>query len=199
MSFLFIENGEVKPTEEGNLIPQVRAVYNADKTDGKQFYKDVLMYVFFVYNKDGVYKDSFDTYRKTMVIERHLPKRNADDLENNKRVRDLIDEYLDRQMTKNERLLYRLEIDIEKLLERISTIPYSKTVTLKIPYTNEDGETTYVPTKVEIDNSEEKAKTIKIAEGMIDYSEKLRQKILKDKTDKKKKGANIRLFDRVKK
>lgn len=199
MSFLYMQDGQVLPTEEGKLLPQVKSVYNADKTDGKQFYKDVLMYVFMVYNKEGVYKDSFEGYRKTMVVERHLPKRNAQDLESNKRVKDLIAEYLERQMNKNERLLYRLEQDMENLLDHISSIPYTKSVTLKIPYTGEDGETTYVPTKVEVSNAEEKAKSIKLAEGMVDYGDKLKQKILRDKTDNKKKGAPVRLFDRAKK
>ena len=199
MPFLYIEEGEVFPTPEGFEIPQVKAVFNADKTEGKGFFKDVLKYVFFVYKKDGVYKDTFERYRKQMVIERHLPKRNHQDLEANKRVVALIQEYLDRQMTKNERLLYQLEKDIDNLLQRVSNIPYTKEVTVKVPVTNSDGETTYIPTKVEMDNSEEKEKAIKLASGMIDYGDKLRSKILKDKIENKKKGSENRLFDKANK
>lgn len=197
MPFLYLENGEVFPTEEGMEIPAVKSVYNADKTDGKVFFRDVLKYLYYVYRKDGVYSDMFEQMRKTTVIERHLPKRDYKVLESNKRVQELIKEYLERQMTKNERLLYLLEKDIEKLLERISSIPYTKTCVVKVPHTNDDGETTMLPTKIEFDNIEEKSKAIKEASSLVDYSDKLRSKILKEKIEDKKKGTSTRLFDKA--
>lgn len=198
MPFLEMKDGVVSPTEEGNIIPAVQRLYNSDKTEGKKFFKDCLLYVFLVYNQEGVYKDRFENFRKKMVIERHLPKRNVGDFENNLRVVDLINEYLDRQMTKTERFLYQLEKDMEGLLNRVSNVPYTKIVKAKIPHVNGDGETTMIPADVEIDNSAEKENAIKLGERMIDYGEKLRNKILKEKVDEKK-SLGQRLFDKKRK
>jgi hypothetical protein len=134
-----------------------------------------------------------------MVIERHLPKRKIEDFEDNLRVVAVIEEYLDRQMTKTERFLYQLEKDMESLLTRISTIPYTKVVKAKIPYIDADGESTMIPAEVEIDNSKEKEDAIKLGERMLDYEEKLRNKVLKERVESKKTGKHQRLFDRQKK
>lgn len=195
MSFLFLKDGDVLPTEEGALIPQLKAVYNADKTEGKRFYKDVLLYVYFVYNQSHTYRDMFEDYRKKVVIERHLPKRKTEDFESNSRVAALINEYLERQLSKSERLLYQLEKDMESLLKRVSSIPYTKKVKTKIKWVNPEGEETLIPVEVEMDNSEEKEKTIRLAERMIDYADKLRAKVVKEKTDKKQ-NSTARLFDK---
>lgn len=197
MPFLELKDGVVSPTEEGKLLPPVQRLYNSDKTEGKKFFHDCLMYIFFVYNQSGVYKDSFEGYKKTMVIERHLPKRKADDFEGNSRVVDVIKEYLERQLTKTERFLYQLEKDMESLLTRISNVPYTKTVKAKVPYTDPEGEQTLIEAKVEIDNAKEKEDAIRLGERMIDYADKLRSKVLKEKVDKKKSGDQIRLFDKA--
>ena len=198
MAFLELKDGVVRPTEEGSLLPPVQRLYNSDKTEGKKFFHDCLMYVFFVYNQNGVYKDSFEGYKKKMVIERHLPKRKIEDFEENTRVVAVIQEYLDRQMSKTERFLYQLEKDMESLLTRVSTIPYTKVVKAKIPYVDADGETTMIPAEVEIDNSKEKEDAIKLGERMLDYEEKLRNKVMKENVDKKKAGKTLRLFDKPK-
>lgn len=195
MSFLYMEDGKVFPTEEGKELPAVKALYNADKTEGKRFYNDALIYIFFVYKKDGVYHDMYETMRKKTVLQRHLPKREEKHFEENKRVAELIDEYLQRQFTKTERLLYKLEKDIDALLERISSIPYTKTVKAKIPYTNENGDITQVPAEIELDNSEEKDKSMRLAEKLVDYGDKLRTKILKEQIEKRK-SSGQRLFDK---
>jgi hypothetical protein len=195
MPFLYLKDGEVHPTEEGLMIPQVKAVYSSDKTEGKRFYKDVLMYVFYVYNQSGIYKDMFEDYRRKTVIERHLPKRSAEELEANSKVANLIKEYLDRQMTKTERLYYQLEKDMESLLKRVSSIPYTRTVKTKVKWVNDDQEEVLLPVDIEMDNSEEKYKAMKLAETLIDYGEKLKNKISKEKIEIKKNNHG-RLFDK---
>ena len=197
MSFLYIKDGVVLPTEEGKTIPQLKALYNADKTESKRFYNDALTYIYFVYKKEGVYDDMYESMRKKTVINRHLPKREEKQFEENKRVRELIQEYLDRQLTKNERLLYKLEKDIDNLLERISSIPYTKNVKATVPHLNEKGEQVMVSAIIEIDNSEEKDKSIRLAEKLVDYGDKLRNKILKEKVEKRK-ASGGRLFDKKK-
>jgi len=195
MSFLYLKDGMVYPTEEGQMIPQVKALYNSDKTDGKKFYREVLLYIFYVYNQSGIYKDMFEDYRKKMVIDRYLPSRDFIELEKNPRVADLIREYLDRQMTKTQRLYYQLEKDMESLLKRVSSIPYIREVRTKVKWVNPDHEEVYLPVEIEIDNSEEKFKAIKLADTLVDYGEKLKNKIIRESTEAKK-SNQARLFDK---
>ena len=56
-----------------------------------------------------------------------------------------------------------------------------------------------IPAEVEIDNSKEKEDAIKLGERMLDYEEKLRNKVLKERVESKKTGKHQRLFDRQKK
>ncbi len=194
MSFLYIEEGVVKVTEEGMALPAIDALYRTDKTDRKRYFNDCMKYVFFVYKKDGVYKDMMLTHRRKIVINRHFEKRKEDEFENNLKVQGVIEEYMQRQHTKMERFYYKLENDIEKLLERIHDIPYTKKVKAKVPF-EKDGEVTMVQAEIEIENYEEKSKAMMLADKLVDYEEKLRGKILKEKIEIKKKDST-RLFDK---
>jgi hypothetical protein len=194
MSFLYIEEGIVKTTDEGMALPSVNALYRSDKTEKKKYFNDCLKYIFFVYKKDGVYKDMMHQHRKRIVINRHFEKRKEHEFEGNLRVVAVIEEYLDRQHTKMERFYYQLEQDIEKLLERIHNIPYVKKVKAKVPY-EKDGEEIFVMAEVEIENYDEKSKAMMLADKLVDYEEKLRSKILKEKMENKKKD-HTRLFDK---
>lgn len=195
MPFLYIQDGVVSATEEGMELPQVKAVYSSDKTQGKKFFNDVLRYVFFVYKKDGLYQDLFLSYRKKLAIERHLPGRDIEDFETNRRVLDLIAEYQERQLSKAERFLFQLELDMEALLKRITEIPYTKRVKVNVPVTGQDGEQQTVSTMVDMENYDEKAKAIMLADKMIDYQDKLRAKVIKEKVLDRT-GAQTRLFDK---
>ncbi len=194
MSFLYIEEGIVRATEEGMAIPVVNTLFKSDKTEKKKYFYDCLKYIFFTYKKDGVYKDMMLQHRKKMVINRHFESRKENDFESNVRVQSVIEEYMQRQHTKMERFYYKLELDIEKLLERIHDIPYVKKVKAKVPY-EKDREEIFVMAEIEIENYDEKSKAMMLADKLVDYEEKLRSKILKEKTQNKKKDQT-RLFDK---
>ncbi len=193
MSFIIFQDGVASPTEEGKEIPQVKEVYNADKTLGKKFFHDVLKYIYLVYKREGVYSTFFENERIRLVLDRHFEKRKVEDFEDSKKVRALILEYQNNQFTKMERFYYQLEKDIEMLMERISSIPYTKKVKIQVPL-EQNGETTLVETIVEMENFEEKSKAIMSAERLVDYEQKLKDKIFREKKTMKK--ENTRLFDR---
>lgn len=195
MPFLYIEDGVVKITQEGMVLPQTQEVYSADRSTTKRFFNDVIRYVFFVYKKDGVYQDLFLNYRRKLVLERHLPDRKEEDFEKNIRVINFINEYQQRQLTKAERLLFQLELDMELLLKKITEIPYTKKVKVSVPVMDGDGNETKVSTVVDMENYEEKAKAIMLADKMIDYQDKLRSKIIKEKSVERGVGQ-MRLFDK---
>ena len=195
MPFLYIEDGVVKITQEGMVLPQTQEVYSADRSTTKRFFNDVIRYVFFVYKKDGVYQDLFLNYRRKLVLERHLHDRKEEDFEKNIRVINFINEYQQRQLTKAERLLFQLELDMELLLKKITEIPYTKKVKVSVPVMDGDGNETKVSTVVDMENYEEKAKAIMLADKMIDYQDKLRSKIIKEKSVERGVGQ-MRLFDK---
>jgi len=196
MPFLELKDGVVSPTPEGEMLSVVKSLSDSDKTKTKTYFHDALLYVFYVYKKDGVYADSFETYRKKIVITRHLPNRTIDDFENNKRVQALIAEYNERQYTKLERFYYQIEKDMESLLTQISTIPYQKSVKAQLPYKDDEGNETKIAGVITIDNYEEKAKAIMMAEKLIDYADKLKTKIIKEKAQSGRHN-NVRLFDKA--
>ena len=195
MPFLYIEDGVVRITQEGMVLPQVQEVYAADRSTTKKFFNDVIRYIFFVYKKDGVYQDLFLNYRRKLVLERHLPDRKEDDFEKNIRVINLITEYQQRQLSKVERLLFQLELDMELLLKKITEIPYTKKVKVSVPVIDQMGDERKIPTIIEMENYEEKAKAIMLADKMIDYQDKLRAKVIKEKSSERG-GGQLRLFDK---
>ena len=195
MSFLSLDNGIVVCSEEGMTIPVVMLLYNTDKSKEKKFFRDSICYLYWVYNREGLYKDLFEGARKDLVMMRYLSGYKLIDFDGNNRVQAVKDEYLERQMTKHERFLYRLENDMEGLLNRITSIPYIKNIKTKVPHVLDNGDEIMVKVSLEIDNSKEKQEAIKLADTMIDYAEKLRNKILKEKIDKRTGGTLQRLFE----
>lgn len=194
MPFLELKDRVVDATEEGKELSSVQDLYNADKTASKKFYHDALKYIYFVYKADGVYSNMFESSRKNHVILKHFEKREIKDFEANIRVKAVIKDYLDLQLTKTKRLYYRLEKDMEDLLDRISKIPYTRKVKVKVPVEGNDGKTE-VATEIEIENYEEKAKAMLMADKLIDYEAKIKAKIFREEVASKK-NSTTRLFDR---
>jgi hypothetical protein len=190
MSFIELKNGEIEVTEEGKTLPEIKELYAADRTSShKRWYKDALTFLYYVYKRDGIYANLFPSERKERVIQRYMPGRSIKDFENNKafvKVRDL---YMDLQFTTVERMILKVDDDMEMLLKKISEVPLTKRVKVKIKI-DDDGRTE--ERFIDMDNSEEKFKVMQIAEKLIEYQAKLREKIVRDE---RKKKTHKRLFD----
>jgi hypothetical protein len=96
---------------------------------------------------------------------------------------------MDLQFTTVERMILKVDEDMEILLKKISEVPLTKRVKMKIKI-DDDGRTE--ERVIDMDNSEEKFKVMQIAEKLIEYQTKLREKIVRDE---KKKKTHKRLFD----
>ena len=72
MSFLYVEDEEVKITPDGMMMPEVKELYNSDKRERKAFFKKCITYIYFVYNPNGPYKYKSLESRKKMTCSRHI-------------------------------------------------------------------------------------------------------------------------------
>lgn len=193
MSFLVLNNGKVEFTEEGKTLPAVIELYNSDKRVNKKFVDDSATYIFYVYKNGGVYENKLPQARKQMVIEKHLPERSIKDFENNRIVKSLIALYVELEYTPVEQLYLGLKRDIEDLLKRVGNIEYEKKVLVEWDSETSIGEVKHFKEWVLMDNSAEKEKAMNLATKLIDFDEKLKAKIYKEKKDKRK-NTNA-LFD----
>lgn len=193
MSFLVLNNGKVEFTEEGKTLPAVIELYNSDKRVNKKFVDDSATYIFYVYKNDGVYENKLPQARRQMVIEKHLPERTIKDFENNRIVKSLIALYIELEYTPVEQLYLGLKRDIEDLLKRVGNIEYEKKILVEWDSEVEGGETRHFKEWVTMDNSAEKEKAMNLATKLIDFDEKLKAKIYKEKKEKRQSG--VALFD----
>jgi hypothetical protein len=196
MSFLVLNNGKVEFTEEGKTLPVVIELYNSDKRVNKKFVDDTATYIFYVYKNDGVYENKLPQARRQMVIEKHLPERTIKDFENNRIVKSLIALYIELQYTPVEQLYLGLKRDIEDLLKRVGNIEYEKEIMVEFDadvVVENENTTKHFKQRVMMDNSVEKDKAMALATKLIDFDEKLKAKIYKEKKEKRQSG--IALFD----
>ena len=193
MSFLELKNGKVEFTEEGKTLPSVIELYNSDKRIIKKFVDDTATYIFYSYKNGGVYENKLPNARKQMVIDKHLPERTIKDFENNRIVKSIIALFIELEYTPVEQLYLGLKRDIEDLLKRVSNIEYEKNILVEWDSEVDGGETRHFKQWVLMDNSAEKEKAMTLATKLIDFDEKLKAKIYKEKKEKRQTG--IALFD----
>lgn len=191
---LFFEGSKVGITPEGENLPEV---IQLKKREDKDF-KDILTYIYFVYSKETIYHNKLPSERRDLVFRDYIGgKSRSKDFEDNRYIRDVIKRYLDLQFTPTELLYNRICKEIEDLLNYISSIPYEKEENIMIDVeTEENGEKIIKKKKVRVktDNSEEKGKALQLAEKLLSYEEKLKSKVMKEISNKKK--SSERIFDK---
>lgn len=187
---LYIENGEVKVTDDGMCLPEVQALYKTDNThSSKPFFKKCITYIYWGYKKDGEWANHLPKKRLEMASK--LAEVSLQDIKNNAKVQAVIKVYIENQTTLTERLYLGVKKDIEEILEMINNIPFERDIKVEmmidIPeYEGSDRMIKY-PIKqwVRVDNSEEKEKAIRRVEKLIELEEKLRKKIIKEYQENK--------------
>jgi len=196
MSFIVLNNGKAEFTKEGQTLPAVIELYNSDKHVIKKLVDDTATYIFYVYKNDGVYENKLPQARRQMVIEKHLLERSIKDFENNRIIKSIINLYIELQYTPVEQLYLGLKRDIEDLLKRVGNIEYEKEVMVEFEaevVVNNEKEVKHFKQRIMMDNSSEKEKAMSLATKLIDFDEKLKAKIYKEKKEKRHSGTA--LFD----
>lgn len=189
MIFDFIE-GKVEILPEAMTLPEVKALWDEDKTRGKQYFHMYMTYIFFVYRSDGIYKNMYLTTRKRSTCVNQLQKSEDywQEIEGKATVKALIEWYEKNSKTKEEQLLEALDDDIERYMEYLKNMPYSRQVRVEEKKNGDGGVT--VAFRHE-DNSDEKMKAIKNSKELVLYRKELK-KLVKDAGINKKRGKQFR-------
>lgn len=200
MSFLFLEEEKINVTAEGLLLTSVKDLYDHDKKTGKPFFHACCRYAYFMYKKNGVFASMLPQQRGERVCSEMLKDAyTMEDFELHTACKAMMNQFVNLQYTMNEILYEGIKDDIQGLLQRLKEIPYVKKqyqeVSAEFPDTDGILTKQRVKAYIEIDNSEEKAKAIKLAETLIDYESKLKAKIMAETKEARKKQSKKRLFE----
>ena len=126
MIFLYLDDKtkEVCITNEGLTLPEVKALIQNDKTQGKKKFQRALIYMYYVYNVNGLFSNKLPEERRKIVCNTYLDAVDASVYEENPIVKRVIDRYIDLNYTPTEQLYERLKLDIQNMLKKISSIPF---------------------------------------------------------------------------
>jgi hypothetical protein len=190
-----LDNNIVRFSDQAMLLPEVNDLFINDKHERKNFFNDTAIYIYFMYKKDSIYHLRTPEKRAELIIQKHLPTRKWTDFEENKRVKPIIDFYIDNQYTPMEQLYEGIKTDIDTILKRLKNIPYEKKLKVELYVEVLDTEGQKIQQKVykEImfDNSKEKLEAMKYADSLIEYEKKIKQKIFEEKKDTKRSRTRI--------
>lgn len=193
---LYLENDEVKITDEGMMFPEVKELYKKDRrNESKPFFKKCITYIFWAYKEDGELRMLLPKKRRLKAAD--LAGVAENDMENDNKILDVIKLYKDLQKTPSQHLLDAAIKRVEETIEWLNSIPIKKIEKqkVKVSYSvpgKDEVETQYIPVEVEIDNSDEVKKGMQMANMLADQIDTLKKKIIKENTQQRK---STRLFD----
>lgn len=185
MCFLDIneDDGKIIISKEGMQLASVKALYNTDKNAGKTFFKKCMTYIFYVYNPEGIYKNKLLSIKRKEVCEKYLDGEEWDKYDGNKKLQDVVIDYLDLCLTPTEQLVIKFNKEIDNILQRLSEIPNTREMIFDFDV---DGRTE--KKKIIADNSKEKKEAIEIGIKLLDYQKLLKEKVKVDKDEKQRKS-----------
>ena len=198
MKILYLDrNGNVRITKEGKPDKAFNDLYISDRREGKPFFKDAITYIYFVYDRDSIYKNLSLDDRKLLVCSNFIKDKKKDHIyfEKNKKISACIKRYIECLFTATDRLYIKLQDDIDKYITYLSEIPYSITKVIEVNVSLSDGTIQREKVSVEISNTNEKVTAIKASSNLVEYKKSLEDLIkneeLSDSQDLR------RIFDKI--
>jgi len=165
------------------------------KKEGPAFFRNAITFIYWMYNEESIYREMLHSQRKTYICKRHLAGEDPEIYENNVCVKKFINLYEEIQCSREERLRRAVQVDMDDLLNRLSTIKFTKKVQVSVTV-EEKGEDVVKKIFVEIDNSKEKADAMALSLTLINLSRQLELKV-KETAKTKKQDQSRRMFDRI--
>jgi hypothetical protein len=203
MCFIYLDDNtqEVKITADGMTLPEVKILYEKDNTPNKTKFKNVLIYIYYTYNKTGLFHNKLPEERRRITCNTYLNAVDPACFENNALVRSIIDKYIELNYTPTEQLYERLKIDIQDILKKIASIPFEKEIVMEISQDVEvevevDGVVikktipVHKKIKVTVDNSKEKLEVIGRSKDLFTQEEFLKKRLAKEEME-----TGRRIFD----
>ena len=197
MEILYYDNNVVKMLEEGMSIPEFKSYYDSDTSKGKSRFKERMDLLWHVYSKSSPYSDLSLSERIEIIDDKHLTRgRKWEDIIKDKKFNSCVSIYYKITRSREDIQFEKLMDDIDKYIEDISDIPLKKKVTIKHEYPDpEDKDKTLVrPIKVDVLNTDERLNSQNVLMKMYDFSDKLKERIRSQSSDKKGKRYH-RIFD----
>jgi len=181
MDILEFKNGKVQVTPAGAIQPEYlalkRAVKNTDQLD------DYLTYLWLQYYPLSTLRNYLPKERATYIETQMFNGRYKFGEWDSKHAA-FVSFYVKASTSFIVRSYEQLKVDIEDLLHHISTIPFKKKVLLKnqkVEFENEGQmREAYINITVELDNSDEKTKALKMSETLYELEERLRRKVIQE-------------------
>lgn len=194
---------EVSPIAEND--PNFVLLRSQDKTRDKRIYKEKLLYLFFMYKREGEYSERILSDRKRIVESRYLKELKAEEIEKDEAFIGVRQFYLEEQFTLTENTYFAVEEDIDNLIRHINSIPYNKREKIKVNITvpkydiedlpEDKLETKTVEKEVNVNNSEEKLKAMESLQKILKWKQDLKEMIKKERTESKR-SNNFYMFDK---
>jgi hypothetical protein len=194
MEILFFDSGQVKITEEGLSVPSFRDLYEGDKNKGKPHFKRYIEYIWYLYSKDSPYYDYSFKERVAVIEERifHSTKKSWDSiLSSVARLRDCVDEYNSLTKSREDRQYEKYMDDMDSYIDRLTNLPSSKKVKIKVDDKDEDGNVFVRDGYVEIENMDERSKARKEIKETYDMIDLIKER------QRKKAGVTKRRYLRI--
>lgn len=199
------EDHEIKVSVIAENDPNFVFLRSQDKTRNKRIYKEKLLYLFFMYKRDGEYSERILSDRKRIVESRYLKELTAEEIEKDEAFIGVRQFYLEEQFTLMENTYFAVEEDIDNLIRHINSIPYNKKEKIKVnvivPKYDVEGlsedqvETKTIEKEVSVNNSEEKLKAMEGLQKILKWKQDLKEMIKKEKIESKR-SNNFYMFDK---
>jgi valyl-tRNA synthetase len=187
-------------SEQGMTLPESKAIWNMDKHKGKPFFNRIITYTFYVYNKDSIYRNLNPSQREEKVMSVYFPEVRNRSMEDD-RVKAFIKAYNYLTKSSKERIRDTMLKDLEEMALKLSNIKFTKQkkvnqpVFVHCPHCQKDV-TVDVDMKIDIDNTEEKLKAMKVIEEIMKREEEIKKKIDQERlAEKGRETVTQRMFD----
>lgn len=170
--FFELKNGKVVVTEQGLMNWNVKELYDADHTKGKEKFHRMAEYAFFMYDKRSIYKNLPESDRRQIICLDVIKVKNYwVGAEANAKFQALIAGMNKLQFTHNERLLEGCKRKIDEYIAYFDTM------------------------KISEKNYKDYGNVIKTSEDLIDFFDKLEAKVNKEVLSKQVGGGESKLFE----
>jgi len=170
--FFELKNGKVVVTQQGLLNVHVKKLHDADHTQGKVRFFKMAAYLYSVYDKRTIYKNLSEQDRRLMVCTDVLDDKNYwVKAEANPEFMAIVAKLNQLQFTHKERLLEGCKRKIDDYIDHFDSL------------------------KISQKNQKEYREVIKGSEDLVDFYDKLEQKVNKEALSRQVGGGESKLFE----
>ena len=200
MSWLIYIDKKVELRPEGEVLPEVKALLNADKSENKDHFNKVITWVYHIYNGEHPLEDLLPDERKQRVCDLYFKGEDVSVIEKEARVKKFIKVFQKDCISSKERFYQSIQRDIEDVLEHLQEIKMyhiiDTPVDVIVEHPNDSGELVEIKAKaklpIKIDNSKEKLSAIGRARELMKLEAEIQMEV---KKERQKKRHQHRMFD----